>query len=61
MYKSVVIEHFGSRAAVAETLGISAQAVSLWKEVIPEVSARRLADATAGALKFDESLYRSVA
>lgn len=57
MFTSDAIEHFGSRAAVAETLDISRQAVGQWGELVPPLSAARLALASDGALTFDPSLY----
>ncbi|MCP9270430.1 Cro/CI family transcriptional regulator [Xenorhabdus sp. XENO-1] len=58
MYKSSVVDFYGSQRKIARALGISDQAVSHWKSVIPEKAALRLERITSGALKYDASLYR---
>ncbi|MFV9079408.1 Cro/CI family transcriptional regulator [Serratia fonticola] len=57
MNKSSVVEFFGSQRAVATALMISDQAVSSWKELIPEGAALKLEKLTNGALKHNASLY----
>ena len=55
-----VIRHFESEEAVARALGITRQAVNLWKapNVVAEGSAYKLQVITAGRLQVDPSLYR---
>ena len=57
MNKSSVVEFYGSQRAVAVALMISDQAVSSWKEIIPEGAALKLEKLTNGALKHDALLY----
>ncbi|HTD90922.1 MAG TPA: Cro/CI family transcriptional regulator [Burkholderiales bacterium] len=57
MLKETAVTHFGSQAKLARALRISTAAVALWKDSIPELSARRLHDLTNGALEFDPSIY----
>lgn len=51
------IRHFGSVSNLASALGISAAAIYQWGDVVPHFSARRIEDATGGALRVDMSLY----
>ena len=48
-----------SKALCAEGYAISQPAISKWKEVVPEVPARLLAQASNNTLIFDELVYRS--
>lgn len=57
MFTSDAIEHFGTSAAVAAALDISRQAVGQWGDLVPPLSAARLALASDGALIFDPNLY----
>lgn len=57
MLASEAIEFFGSRAAVAEALGITPQAVGQWKGLVPPLSAAKLSKRSRGKLKFDPDLY----
>ncbi|MFZ4219176.1 Cro/CI family transcriptional regulator [Enterobacter ludwigii] len=50
---------FGSKAAVARALCISAVAVTRWRGLIPKGAALELEKITNGALKCDLSLYKS--
>lgn len=59
MFTSEAIQHFKTPAAVAEKLGISRQAVSQWGELVPPLSAARLAKLSRGKLKFDPDLYEN--
>ncbi|WP_027949847.1 Cro/CI family transcriptional regulator [Haliea salexigens] len=64
MKKADVLKHFTTQVAVRDALlaqgyQVSQPAISKWGENIPEVAARLLEKATRGALKFDESMYRS--
>ena len=51
MRKTDVINHFGSKSAVARALGITPQAVSIWPERVPELRAYQLEQLTGGQLK----------
>lgn len=52
-----VVKHFGSQAAVARSIGITAAAVSQWGELVPFESAYRLFLASRGELFFDPRVY----
>lgn len=58
MLVSDALEIFGTKAAIAEILGISSSAVTQWKEVVPEKQAYRLARFTRGKLKVDAAFYK---
>lgn len=57
MDKKTAIAHFGSAAALAKALGISAAAVSDWNEIIPEGRAYQLQVLTSGMLRVDPAAY----
>ena len=57
MLTEKVISHYGSKAAVARALGISAVAVTRWGKTVPEKRAARLEYLTNGSLKYDPSSY----
>lgn len=57
MKKSVALEHFGTKEAIAEALEISRQAVSQWPEVVPEGQAYKLQVITGGKLRVDPRCY----
>ncbi|NBN60474.1 hypothetical protein GWJ07_12710 [Proteus sp. G2639] len=57
MYKSSVVDFYGSQRKIALVLGISDQAVSHWGEILPERAALKLDRITDGALKYDPTLY----
>ncbi|EIP3426193.1 hypothetical protein LSE82_005056 [Salmonella enterica] len=59
MLKSSVLVFFGRQRLVAESLGISDQAVSAWPEIIPKCAALELEKITNGALKCDLSVYKN--
>lgn len=48
---------YGSHRAIAEVLKISANAVYQWDELVPPLSAARLAKRSKGKLKFDPDVY----
>ena len=48
---------YKTKCAIADALGISASAVSAWQELIPPLSAARLAKRSRGKLKFDPDDY----
>jgi DNA-binding transcriptional regulator YdaS (Cro superfamily) len=52
------VEHFGTQTNLAMALGISAPAVSMWGDFVPEKQALRLERLTAGELVYDEIEYR---
>jgi DNA-binding transcriptional regulator YdaS (Cro superfamily) len=58
MLTSHAIAHFGNKAALARTLGISRTAVSRWKKIVPELSAHRLQLITKGKLVVKPELYK---
>ncbi|HHQ4925307.1 TPA: Cro/CI family transcriptional regulator [Aeromonas veronii] len=45
------IEHFGSKAAIADALGIKKSAVSQWGDTIPKGRAYQIEVLTGGKLK----------
>jgi DNA-binding XRE family transcriptional regulator len=53
-----IIDHFGSRAKVAEAIGYSRQAIYRWERYVPEAAAYRIEAATKGLFKVDPRLYR---
>ncbi|MER0046538.1 Cro/CI family transcriptional regulator [Pectobacterium odoriferum] len=59
MQKIEVVNFFDTQRKIARALGISEQAVSLWKELIPERAALKLEKITEGKLKYNPSLYGS--
>lgn len=59
MLKQTAIDHFGSASKLADALGVTDSAVSLWKEIIPEGSAYKLQVITGGALRVDQSAYKN--
>jgi transcriptional repressor of cell division inhibition gene dicB len=52
-----VIDHYGSRAAVATALGISRVAVGKWGDTVPEGSAYKLQVISKNKLRVDPALY----
>lgn len=59
MNKSTVIDFYGTSRAIAFALGVSAQAVSNWGDLIPKGAALELEKITNGALKCDLALYKN--
>ncbi len=57
MKTAQVIQHFGSQAAVARALGITASAVNQWRETVPLATAARLEKITGGKLVLDVDQY----
>lgn len=57
MLTSEALKVFGTPVAIAETLGITPQAVYQWKELVPPISAAKLAKHSRGRLKFDPYMY----
>ena len=52
------VQHFGSRQAVADILGISRQAVYAWGTYVARGAAYRLQVMTGGKLVVDETKYK---
>ena len=52
------VQYFGSRQAVADTLGISRQAVYAWGQYVARGAAYRLQVMTGGRLVVDETKYK---
>lgn len=50
------VAHFGSKKKLADALGISPGAVTLWKNVIPHLRQYQIQTVTGGALKVDEAM-----
>ncbi|WP_343529281.1 Cro/CI family transcriptional regulator [Yokenella regensburgei] len=50
MLKSDAVNFFGNNTQTAIAAGVERSAVSQWKEIVPERCARRLVDASNGAL-----------
>ena len=59
MNKKTVVKYFGSQGATARFLGLSKQAVSLWPDLVPEVSARKLEKFTNYELSINEKKYKT--
>jgi transcriptional repressor of cell division inhibition gene dicB len=59
MLTSEALKFFGSKTVIAETLGISPQAVTQWGDLVPPLSAAKLAKRSRGKLKFDPDIYDS--
>lgn len=57
MLKSDAVAHFRSQRAVADVLGISEQAVSMWGDLVPEGRAYQLELLTKGKLRADRNCY----
>ena len=57
MFTSDAVAAFGSKVAIAEALEISPSAVSQWGELVPPLSAAKLAKRSRGKLKFDPDIY----
>ncbi|HDS0941461.1 TPA: Cro/Cl family transcriptional regulator [Pseudomonas putida] len=50
------VAHFGSKKKLADALGISPGAVTLWKNVIPHLRQYQIQSVTDGALQVDRAL-----
>lgn len=61
MRTETVIQFFGTKTAIARTLGISQVAVTRWGDIVPEKRAARLERLTNGALVYDPQSYQSPA
>lgn len=48
------VAHFGSKKKLADALGITAGAVTLWKNVIPLLRQYQIQAVTGGGLKVDQ-------
>ena len=53
------VQHFGSRRAIADVLGISRQAVYAWGQYVARGAAYRLQVMTGGRLVVDETKYET--
>ena len=56
MDMSTVVAWYGSKAAVARALGVSAVAVTRWKDDVPPLRQLQLERMTKGALRADDSI-----
>lgn len=59
MFTADAVVCFGTKAAIAEILGVSPSAVSQWDELVPPLSAAKLAKRSNGKLEFDPDLYET--
>lgn len=57
MFKSDVINFYGTKAKVAKAAGVDPSAVSQWQELVPEGRAMRLQEASGGELLYDRSCF----
>lgn len=57
MFKSDVINFYGTKAKVAKAAGVDPSAVSQWGELVPEGRAMRLQKASGGELQYDPKVY----
>lgn len=56
------IKYFGSKAKLAEALGVNRSAISNWKgDLVPKVRAYELERLTKGKLRFNDALYQKQA
>jgi DNA-binding transcriptional regulator YdaS (Cro superfamily) len=51
MRTTEVVNHFGTKAAIARALGITRQSLSQWGEFPPQLAQYRLEELTNGKLK----------
>lgn len=49
-----VVAHFGGIAPLAKALGVKTQAISQWKEKVPELRSYQIEVLTGGKLKADQ-------
>lgn len=56
MYKADVLKIYKTSTAVAQALGITVSAVSQWEDLVPPISAAKLAQLNS-TLSFDPALY----
>lgn len=57
MLTADALKVYGSRKAIAEALKISESAVYQWDDLVPPLSAAKLAKRSKGKLKFDPDMY----
>lgn len=57
MFKQDAIKFFGTKTAIAKTLGIAQSSVSVWGELVPEKNAMKLQIASGGVLQYDPAAY----
>lgn len=55
MKTELAVDYFGTKAAIADALGIKRSAVSQWGETIPQGRAYQIEVMTGGQLKADPS------
>ena len=59
MKKADAIKHYGTQRGLALAMGISAQAVGKWPEIVPELWAYKIAADSGGRLKVGKKDYDS--
>jgi hypothetical protein len=60
MYIRTALDHYGTRAAIAEAIGYTRQAIYAWERrgnLVPELCAIRLSRASGGKLAYDPAMY----
>jgi DNA-binding transcriptional regulator YdaS (Cro superfamily) len=55
MKTELAVDYFGTKAAIADALGIKKSAVSQWGDTIPKGRAYQIEVLTGGKLKADQS------
>lgn len=58
MKTSDVMKHYGTQRAIAEVVGVSSQAVALWKEYPPPLPQMRIHKDTKGKLKAEPAVLK---
>lgn len=48
---------FGTKTKLARAAGVELQSLYKWKKLVPEGRARRLEEASGGALRYDKDAY----
>lgn len=48
---------FGTKTKLARAAGVELQSIYKWKKLVPEGRARRLEEASGGALHYDKGVY----
>jgi hypothetical protein len=61
MYKTTLLDYYGSVAKAADALNCSRQCIYLWGDIIPELWAWKVEGKTRGKLKCNELLYEEQA
>lgn len=57
MYTADALKFFGTKTKLAKAAGVELQSFYKWGVLVPEGRARRLEDASNGALHYDKDIY----